>query len=186
MKGNPVPLIFYRKRLHPHAVRQQVILLENRSHPVQDMIAGFPDIIGYHIFKGKHPFYIHITSPRDQVLLICIFTGKLVADQMASVIQIFSIHDVIFHSLPSGGLHLADTPPLFRRHQICPHTGISRAASSLSVQLSVFFEGFFCPFLLRKIGFIAVNLYVGFAGILRKLRQRNDFSFPGMPAVAAA
>ena len=71
------------------------------------MVIRLMYIIRDHIFKGQHPFCIHIPRARDQVLLIGILPGELEPDQMAPVIEPAAVHIVIILILqPVGFMEL--------------------------------------------------------------------------------
>ena len=90
------------------------------------MVAGLLDVIRHHVFKGEHPLHVEIAGAGDEVLLIGILTAELIADEMAAVVQVLAIHDVIFHRLPAAGLDLADAVPFLRGHQVLSDAGIGR------------------------------------------------------------
>ena len=86
IKQDSLPVIFHGFCFHDHAVTDQVFTGEDGRDAVQYMISGFFDVIGSHVFKGKHTIYVEIASPCNQIFFIGIFTGKLEADEMAAVI----------------------------------------------------------------------------------------------------
>ena len=74
MKTNSFSLILHRFRLHLYSVRYQVISAEYRGHAVKYMVSCLFNIIRHHIFKRKHPFYIHIPGSCDEIPIICILS----------------------------------------------------------------------------------------------------------------
>ena len=92
------------------------------------MVSGLLDVIRHHVFKGEHPLHVEIAGAGDEVLLIGILTAELIADEMAAVVQVLAVHDVIFHRLPAAGLDLADAVPFLHGHQVQTDVGIGGAA----------------------------------------------------------
>ncbi len=154
--------VLHGAALQQHAVCQQVIPVKDRRNPVQHMVFRLFYIVGYHILKGKHTFYIEIPGAGDKVLGIGVFAGKLVAYQVAAVVKVVAVHyAVIAHSMPAAGLYLADFPPFFRWHNVLANTGKGCAAAAQAVQLGVAFKGNLCIVVLREVRRIAVYLYIG-------------------------
>ena len=56
-----------------HAAGDQAVSLENRRNPVHNMVAGFFNVVGDHVFKGQHTLYIQIARSGNQVLFVSIF-----------------------------------------------------------------------------------------------------------------
>ena len=73
------------------------------------MVVRFLDIVSYHIFKGEHTINIEVSCAGDQVLLICILAGQLIADEMAAIIEVLSIHTIVLDCVPSSWFYLANT-----------------------------------------------------------------------------
>ena len=94
-------------------------------------------IVRYHIFKRKHSFYVQISGSCNKIFFICIFSCKLITDQMTAVIQIFSIDKIIFHSMPAGRLYRTNISTLLRRHQILSHARHTDRTSSKRIQFSI-------------------------------------------------
>ena len=83
-------------------------------HTIHNVLICFFYIVRYHIFKRKHSFYVQISGSGNKIFFICIFSCKLITDQMTAVIQIFSIDKIIFHSMPAGRLYRTNIPTLLR------------------------------------------------------------------------
>ena len=123
-------IILHRFSFHKHAGSQQIISFKNRCHPIHNVLICFFHIVRYHIFKRKHSFYVQISGSGNKIFFICIFSCKLITDQMTAVIQIFSIDKIIFHSMPAGRLYRTNISTLLRRHQILSHARHTDCASS--------------------------------------------------------
>lgn len=70
------------------------------------MVIRFLYVVRHHVLKRQHAIDIQIAGTGDQVLFICVFRSKLIADQMASVIEIFTVDAVILDRVPARGLLL--------------------------------------------------------------------------------
>ena len=86
---------------------------------------------------------------------------------MASVVEVLSVHAVIFHRLPPGGLHLPDIPPGFGRHNLQADIGVSHAAPSQIVQLAVALKGLQRQILRVKVRPVVVQHHIRLAGVVR-------------------
>lgn len=71
------------------------------------MMICFLNIIGYHIFKGKHALDVEIPRTGNQIFRIGIFSRQLISDEVTPVVQIFSINIVILGQMPSTRLDTA-------------------------------------------------------------------------------
>lgn len=112
-------MVFHRLRFHLYTGCYEVITFKYRSDPIQYVVIRFLDMISNHIFKWQHTFHVHIPSTGYQILLVGIFTGQLESDQMAPVIEIFPIYQVIIpDGMPAGRLYHSDGASFFCRHQI--------------------------------------------------------------------
>ena len=169
IEADPGALVLHTVGLHLHAVGYQVEILENRRHPIEYMVAGLLHIVRHLIFKGQHPLHIHVAGAGDEIFLVGVFSGKLVADEMAAVIEVLAVHDVILHRLPAGGLHLADLTTLLRGHQILSHIGVSGAAPAQKIQGAVRFKGLCGHICLGKIRLVVVNDHIGIPGKSRQI-----------------
>ena len=70
-----------------------------------------------------------------------IFASQLKYDQVATVVKIFSVHEIVFGGLPAGGLHGTDGASFLRGHQVQPHAGLRYAAAAQLVQGRIEFVG---------------------------------------------
>ena len=66
------------------------------------MVAGLLDVVGHHVFKRQHALDIHVARAGDQVSLVGVLAGQLKADQVAAVVQIAAVYEVVFGILPAG------------------------------------------------------------------------------------
>ena len=141
------------------------------------MIAGFLNIVCHHILKGQHTIHIHITGAGDQISLVGIFARQLEADQMAPVVEIFTIHKIILGSDPAGGFYLADIAPVFRRHQISANAGHGIGASVQRIQIFIIFIAFGGYILLGKQRDVAIEDCKSLAAEFRHLRQGDSRNY---------
>ena len=125
-----VAFVLHRFRFHQDSGCHKVISLKDRRHAVHHMVSGFFYIVGCQVLKRQHSLNIKVSRTRDQILFVRVLRSQLVSDQMASVIQIFSIHKIIFRIDPPCWLYLADRTALFRRHRIGTDGGISHTAAA--------------------------------------------------------
>ena len=137
------------------------------------MVIRFMYIIRDHIFKGQHPFCIHIPRARDQVLLIGILPGELEPDQMAPVIEPAAVHIVIILILPAGRFYGTDIPALFCRHGLLAHTGFRRTAAPKFIKLAVFLKGLRRQFIILKLRLVVIDLHIGVSAVFGHFRQRS-------------
>ena len=121
------------------------------------MVPGFFYIVGCQVFERQHSLNIQISCSGDQVLLICILRRQLVSDQMAAVIHIFSIHEVILLIVPARRLDLPDRAAFFRRHRIRTYRSVCHAASSQRIEVTVALKGDIREIALRKIRNISID-----------------------------
>ena len=66
-----------------HAGGDQVVPLKDGGDPVEDMVLREQDVVGDLVLEGEHAFHVQISGSGDQVLLIGVFAGELIADQIA-------------------------------------------------------------------------------------------------------
>ena len=90
---------------------------------------------------------------------------------MTAVIEVLSIHAVVFYRVPAGGLHRADVPPLLRGHELRPHAGAGDAAAAQSVQGAVGLKGHVGDLLRSEVGLVAVYRHVGRPAVGREIVQ---------------
>ena len=140
------------------------------------MVAGFLHIVSDHILKRQHTLDIKVSRAGDQVLLVCILGGKLPADQVTAVIQIFAVHAVILDRMPSGWLDLTDRTAFFSicGHQLLSDIGVCRAAPSEIIQIRIFLKRF--GLLLVCVGegrLVAVDLDISRIRVGGQLVHRN-------------
>ena len=88
VEADAVSIILYRVCFHLHAMSKQIVALIQRRYTVHNVVAGFFNVVGYHIFKGKHTLNIKITGARYKILFVCVFTRKLEAYKVASVVYV--------------------------------------------------------------------------------------------------
>ena len=134
---NAISVILNGLRLHKYAVSYQIRSFKDWRDAVHNMVVCFLYIVGNHIFKWQHSRNIQITSARDKIPCICIFSRKLIAQQMAAIIQVFAINAVILYGMPSCWFYLTDRTPLLGRHNILTHASVCHAAAPQFVQLGV-------------------------------------------------
>ena len=185
VEADALALVLHRLGLHLHAPGHQLSALKDGSDPVEDVVAGLLDVIRHHVFKGEHPLHVEIAGAGDEVLLIGILTAELIADEMAAVVQVLAIHDVIFHRLPAAGLDLADAVPFLRGHQVQTDVGIGGAAPAKQIQAAVSLERVGGEVLLGKAGLVVLEHHIGLAGEGRDVLQREGGG-RGLKELAAA
>ena len=93
--GNPGTLVFHRIAFHQNAVGQKIISLKNRRYTVHDMVAVFLHIVRNHIFEWQHALNVQVSGAGNQVLCIGVFAGQLKANEVATVVEILSIDQII-------------------------------------------------------------------------------------------
>ena len=84
------------------------------------MVAGFLHKIRHHVFKGQHPLDVEVARAGDEILLVGILPGELVADEMTAVVQVFSVPEVVLDRYPAGRLDRSDAAPVGIGHQVAP------------------------------------------------------------------
>ena len=77
VETNASAVIFNRPGFHNYTTTNQLFIIINRSYTIQNMVISLIDIIINHVLERQHTCYIHITSARDQILLIGIFASEL-------------------------------------------------------------------------------------------------------------
>ena len=140
---------------------QQVGPVVDRGHPVEDVVAGFLYIVSHLILKGEHSLGVQKAGAGDEVALVGVLPGQLVADEVAAVVEILPVHPVILHRVPAGGLHLADLSPGLGGHERGAEVGIGRPAAPQGIQRSIGLKGFGGVLLLGKVRLVAVELHPG-------------------------
>ena len=138
------------------------------------MVVRLLHIVRHQILKWQHAVHVEVAGSGDEIFLVGVLPCRLIADQVAAVVEILSVHAVVFDRVPAGGLHLADLSPVLRGHQVRAHIGIRRAAAAQGIQRAVGFKGRGRrPVLLRKGGLIVVQDHVGLPGVSRHIVQRK-------------
>ena len=158
---------------HQNAACDQLAALKHRRDAVEHVVAGLLDVVGDHVFKGQHTLHVQVARAGDEVALVGIFARELVADEVAAVVEIFTVHTVVFRRLPAGGLDLTDGPALFRGHQVLPDAGVGHAAAPQLVQIAVALEGNGGVVRFGEVGVVPVDGDVSAAGIRRDLGSRG-------------
>ena len=178
-EADALAVVLHTLRLHGHAAGNQILAVIDGTHPVEDVVLRLLDVVRDQILKGQHALHVQIAGAGDEVLLVGVLAGELVADEVAAVIEVLAVHAVILYRLPAGGLHLSDGPPLLRRHQVHAHAGGRLAAAAQLVQGAVDLVGIGGHLPGEEGGLIAVDLHIGFAGVGRELVQGNHIACPG-------
>jgi len=161
IEADAFPLVLHRPSLHLDTAGYQVLTLEHRGHPVEDVVVRLLYIVRHQIFKGQHPVHIHIAGAGDEIFLVGVLSGELKADQVTAVVQVLP---VVLPVDPAGGCDGTDALPVLCGHQILSHVGIGYAAAAQSVQLTVRLKGHRGHVLLRKIRLVAIDGHVGLPG----------------------
>ena len=94
------------------------------------MVAGVLYVIGHLIFKGEHSLGVHKPGACDEVFLVGVLPGQLVANQVAAVIEVLAVHPAILCRVPAAGFHLADLPPGLGGHDLLADVGVSHPAAA--------------------------------------------------------
>ena len=136
------------------------------------MIICFMHIFCHKIFKREHSLCIHIPCSGNQIFFICIFSGQLIHDQMAAIIQRSSLHIFIPNRLPSRRLYTADITALFIRHQFFSHARFCRLTSPVAVQRTVLLINCRRHLVLCKRRLVSVQYHVWFSFIFRHFNSR--------------
>ena len=173
IEADSVPLVLDRPSLELHARGDQIAPLEHRRCAVQHMVAGLPDVIRHQVLKRQHALHVEIPRARDQVAFVGVFTGQLVADQVAAVVQVFAVNKVILDRLPAGRLDLPDRAALLCRHQVGGDAGVRRAAPAEQVERRVFLERGGSIIRFCEIRLVTVDLDIGRAAVSRHTLQRD-------------
>ena len=164
VEANPLAAVLHAQRLHLDASGYQVVPVIDRGDAVKHMVPRLLDVVRHHVLKGQHPIYIHIPGAGNQVFLVGVLPGELVADQMAAVVEVLPVHAVILHCLPACGLDRADGAPLLGGHQVRAYAGLGHAAASQPVQRAVGLIGLAGQLLLREPGHIVRQDHVRLPG----------------------
>ena len=174
VEADAVTVILDRVRLHLNALSDEIVAVENRGDTVHDMAAGFLDVVRDHVLEGKHAVNIHVARAGDEIAAVRIFGGQLPADEMAAVIQVLSVDEIILCRDPSGRLDLADRAALFavRRHQIGRDAGIGNAAAAEAVERRIAFERACCKLGCGEGRLIVVDHDIGLAAERRDVIER--------------
>lgn len=131
-------VVFDRVTLHLDATGHQFVALEIRSDPVQNMVAGFLHIISYHILKGQHTLHIKKAGAGDQIAIIGVLAGELITDQMAAVIQIHPVNQIVIADrVPARWLDGADLAPGLGGHGLLADICEGYAAAAQTIQRAV-------------------------------------------------
>ena len=99
-EADALALVLHGPAFHQNAVGHQIGVGEHRRHPVQNMVVRLLYIVSHHVFKGQHSLDIQISGTGDEILLVGVLSCQLIPQQMAAVIEIFTVHNIIFHRLP--------------------------------------------------------------------------------------
>ena len=169
VEADAIALILYRVSLHLYASRYQLISNKDGRHAEEHMVLGFLYVVGDHILKGEHPVHVHIAGSRDQILVIGVFSRELKADEMAAIVEVFSIHDVILYRLPARWLDRADAFPILGGHQIHADAGNGNTAAPQGIQLTVALIGGGDQLIRGERGDIIVQGNVGDAAVGRQI-----------------
>ena len=122
------------------------------------MVAGLLDVVGDHILKGQHSFNIQVPCTCNEVLRVRIFSGQLISNKMAAVIEVVAINQaVIADGVPAGRLHHADGASLLGRHQILPNACVSHSAATESIQITVGLKGCCRQFCSGEVRYIPID-----------------------------
>ena len=171
IEQNAFSVIFYGFCFHLYAAGYQIVPFIIGCDTIEYMVVCFLDVVSYHVFKWQHAGDIQIPGTGNQVLLVGIFSSQLVSDQMAAVIQIFSVHTIIFHGLPAGGLDRTNGTTAFHRHQIGTNVGICHTTTAQLIQLTVCLKGLFRQVRFVEIRLVVIDFHIGITGVVRNIRK---------------
>ena len=121
------------------------------------MVIRFLHVVRDHILEGKHAVYVKVTGSGDQILLVGVFSCQLKGDEMAPVVQILSVDEIVFDAVPSRGLDRADALPVCRGHQVLADVRVGGAAASEAVEIAVALEGYGGFIGVIKNGYVVVD-----------------------------
>lgn len=98
----------------------------------------------------------------EDVQCIGVFAGQLKANEVATVVEILSIDQIIIaHGMPSGRLHHADGTSRLCWHQILSNTCACGAATSKCVEIAVVLIGLIRQLTLGEIWHISIYRNMG-------------------------
>src|SRR5699024_7414210 len=123
------------------------------------------------IFKGEHSLDIHVTGAGDKIFFIGVLSSELIADEMAAVIEVFSVDEIVFHSVPPTWFYLTDTAPFLCGHCVWVYVGTGSSASSQIIQLTVRLKGNGAKFRFLEEWNIVIYFHIGFSRIFRDFIQ---------------
>lgn len=159
-----------RPRFHLHAARHELVALEDGRHAVEHVVVGLLDVVGHLVLEGEHPLDVEVAGARDEVALVGVLAGELVSDEVAAVVEVRAVDEVVLGDLPARGLDLADGAALLGRHGLFAHEGGVGAAAAEVVEGCVVLEGLILCFLLvGERGLASVDLDVRLAFVGREL-----------------
>ena len=119
VEGDARAPVLDRLGLHLDAAGHELVADEDRRDAVEDAVAGRLDVAGHLVLEGQHALDVQVTGPRDEVPLVGVLGGELVADQVAAIIEVAVGNEVVVaDGVPSGRLDHADTPPLLGGHRL--------------------------------------------------------------------
>lgn len=136
-----VPAVLERDRLQQHAAAHQLVRREGGGRPVEHVVARVPHVVGDGVLDGEHLLGVHPPGAGDEVPLVGVLGGELPADEVAAVVEVAALDQVVVaRRLPTGRFHHADGAALLSlcRHGLGADDGRRRTAAAELVERGVF------------------------------------------------
>lgn len=106
-------VIVKREGLHVHAARNKLIVLKHGLNAQQHASAGVHAVIDP-VLEGQHALGVHVARAGDEVELVGALAGELVANEMAAIVEVSAIDQVVIaYGVPAGGLDHTDAAARF-------------------------------------------------------------------------
>lgn len=96
-----------------HAARNKLIVRKHGLNAQQHATAGVYVTIDP-VLEGKHTLGVHVARAGDEVELVGALAGELVANEMAAIVEVSAVYQVVIaYGVPAGGLDHTDAAARF-------------------------------------------------------------------------
>ena len=154
-------------RFHLNSARHQVVCGEQRGDTVEHVVARAAHIVAHQLLVIQHAHRVECARPRDQVLLVGVFSAQLMRDQVAAVVQHAVVDEAVFALHPPAWVYLRNVAALLVGYGVGSDACEGGAAAAFEIQVAELHERPASLVLRREPGLAVVDIDAHRAGVRR-------------------
>ena len=99
------------------------------------MSIGLVNIVCNHILKREHSLDIQVPCSSDEIAFVGIFGAQLKSDEVTSIVDPPTIHEIVFLIFPPAWFYFTDTFSPLGRHGFLTDNGIGKPAATKRIEV---------------------------------------------------